>query len=89
LKERKTLLKREIYAIAFIAGMNFSNLVQFMVSCGHSFQPDDKLDLCVIDYYQNEYCKDDTIVTFASICFEKTEIYITEGITKDDEDDEE
>ena len=80
-KERTSITKRELYAIAILAKMNFSTLVQFMIECGYSFQPDEPLDIFVIDYYHKDYCKEDSIFTFNQLCHDKTKINLIEGIT--------
>ena len=55
MRNSKKLDKIDVYRLAFVLNMNKPTTVEFMVLCGYSFNPLDKLDMFYLDYLDGKY----------------------------------
>ena len=55
MRNSKKLDKLDIYRLAFVLKMNKPTTVEFMVLCGYSFNPLDKLDMFFLDFLDGKY----------------------------------
>lgn len=71
---RKAFKKNNIFKLAYLCGMNLSQLIQFMMICEVSFNPGSKLDLFIIDYFSGRIPHIYTIHNFAAAVIANTKV---------------
>lgn len=69
---RKAFKKKNIFKLAYLCGMNLSQLVQFMLICEVSFNPSSQLDLFMIEYFSGRVPHIYTIHNFAGAVLANT-----------------
>lgn len=63
--------KIDVYRLAFVQNMNKPTTVGFMVLCGYSFTPLDKLDMFYLDYLDGKYKNDRNLRELTLLSSEK------------------
>lgn len=76
---KKRLEKKEVYALAYMAKMSFSNLIQFMIICGLSFSPNE-LDIFIIDNYEKLISNNVHFIEFNLECMRIAHVDLSERI---------
>lgn len=71
LRNTRALKKLDIYRLAFIMGMNKTEVIQFMILAGHSFSPLDPLDVFFLNYLNGKYGKITSLFELSNLASEK------------------
>lgn len=80
LKKQNYIKKRYIYLLAFLLGLNYTELVEFMVINGSSFSPINQLDIFMFNYFKDEEYIEDELIDFLDKVYYTTGIYLSFNI---------
>lgn len=71
MRKGQKLKKIDIYRFAFSLKMDKEVIVQLMMMCNHSFNPNEPLDMFYIDYLEGKYPNVSTLVDLSLLSYDK------------------